>query len=161
MKHFKARINLISLFIFAGFISIGARLFQIQIIQHKFYEQIVAKKVDRVKEINAPRGKILDCRKQPLATTMTAESCFIEPEKVRKYVDTRALSKIMNMPVEDVNSKLKCRGKHVLLKKNLFPEDVEKVKSARITAGKKSLYEGGVYFEKVQFRNYDEGSWIS
>jgi len=158
MKNFKTKINFISLFVLMCFCSIGVKLFQVQIIRHEFFSRLVSLKVDRVKKSQAMRGIIFDSNKRPLATAMAVESCYAEPKKAKNNINIDSLAKCLDMPADSVAAKISENKKSVLLKKYLYPDDVEKIKTARIPRKKLNLLQSGIYFEKKQLRRYPEGS---
>ena len=161
MKKFNIKTNLISFFVLAGFTAIGIRLFQVQIFQHNYYTTVVNNKVDRVVKIQLPRGGILDCKNQTLATTIATESCYIEPVKAKKYLNIGALAKCTNLPVDYIFSKFKYRNKHVLLKENILQEEVDKIKTTALMNPKKKSNESGIFFEKRQLRIYPQKALAS
>jgi len=158
MKKFKIKVNFISFIILAGFIAIGIRLFQVQIVQHRPYTTDVKNKVDRIVKIQLPRGSILDCKNQPLATSMAIQLCYIEPGKAEKYINKYALAKCTKLPVDYINSKFNYRNKHVLLKENILQEEIDKIKTTALMDPKKNSSESGIFFEKGQSRSYPQNA---
>lgn len=151
MRIIKYKIIFICLFIFFMFFIIGSRLFWVQIINYTFFAQEVSKESKRIKKTQTLRGNIYDRNMMTLATSMTAESCYIETKKA-KTLDIELFSKCTGMLPADIRSKLKQNKNSVLIKRKLLPDEVLKIKSKNFP---------GVYFEKEQLRFYPENSLAS
>ncbi|PIU83081.1 MAG: penicillin-binding protein [Elusimicrobia bacterium CG06_land_8_20_14_3_00_38_11] len=151
MKVIKYKIIFICFFIFLVFFIIGSRLFWVQIVNYTFFAQEVSKQSKRIKKTQTLRGNIYDRNMMTLATSMTAESCYIETKKA-KGLDVEFFSKCTGMMPADIRSKLKQKKNSVLIKRKLLPDEVLKIKSKNFP---------GVYFEKEQLRFYPENSLAS
>ncbi len=77
---------------------IVARLIQLQVIQHPKFAEMARDQQQRVEEIKAPRGAILDRYGQRLAMSLPAESVVVDPLRVPDLsVAADVLSKVLNL----------------------------------------------------------------
>ncbi|MGA2878364.1 MAG: penicillin-binding protein [Bryobacteraceae bacterium] len=87
---------------------IVARLIQLQVIQHPQFAEMAREQQQRVEEIKAPRGAILDRYGQRLAMSLPAESVCVDPLRVPDVsVAADVLSKVLNLDAVDLLAKLK------------------------------------------------------
>ena len=87
---------------------IAARLIQLQVIQHPKFAEMAREQQQRVDEIKAPRGAILDRYGQRLAMSLPAESVVVDPLRVPDLsVAADVLSKVLNLDSVDLLAKLK------------------------------------------------------
>jgi cell division protein FtsI (penicillin-binding protein 3) len=85
-----------------------ARLFQLQVIQHPKFAEMAREQQQKVEEIKAPRGAILDRYGQRLAMSLPAESVVVDPLRVPDLsVAAEVLSKVLNLDARDLLAKLK------------------------------------------------------
>ncbi len=61
---------------------IFARLIQLQVVQHPKFAEMAREQQQKVEEIKAPRGAILDRYGQRLAMSLPAESVVVDPLRV-------------------------------------------------------------------------------
>ncbi len=87
---------------------IAARLIQLQVIQHPKFAEMAREQQQRVDEIKAPRGAILDRYGQRLAMSLPAESVVVDPLRVPDLsVAADVLSKVLNLDSVDLLAKMK------------------------------------------------------
>ena len=87
---------------------IVARLIQLQVVQHPKYAEMARDQQQKVEEIKAPRGAILDRYGQRLAMSLPAESVCVDPLRVPDLsVAAEVLSKVLNLDAGDLLAKLK------------------------------------------------------
>src|SRR3984885_15549287 len=87
---------------------IVARLIQLQVIQHSKFAELAREQQQRVDEIKAPRGAILDRYGQRLAMSLPAESVCVDPLRVPDIsVAAEVLSKVLKLDAVDLLAKLK------------------------------------------------------
>jgi cell division protein FtsI (penicillin-binding protein 3) len=85
-----------------------ARLIQLQVIQHPKFAEMARDQQQKVEEIKAPRGAILDRYGQRLAMSLPAESVVVDPLRVPDLsVAADVLSKVLNLNARDLLAKLK------------------------------------------------------
>jgi cell division protein FtsI/penicillin-binding protein 2 len=84
------------------------RLIQLQVVQHSQFAAMAREQQQKVEEIKAPRGSILDRYGQRLAMSLPAESVVVDPLRVPDIsVAAEILSKVLNLDARDLLAKLK------------------------------------------------------
>src|SRR6204780_5926044 len=84
-----------------------ARLIQLQVIQHPKYAEMARDQQQKVEEIKAPRGAILDRYGQRLAMSLPAESVVVDPLRVPDLsVAADVLANILHLDHNDLLVKL-------------------------------------------------------
>ena len=151
MKTVSFKIKIVCIFLLSMFFLIAVRLFWVQIVKYGFYSQEVSKESKRIIKSQPLRGNIYDRNMMPLATSMTAGSCYIDTKKANG-LDINLFSKCVNMPPAEIRSKLNKNKNTVLIKRKLLPDEVLKIKSKNFP---------GVYFTDEQLRYYPENSLAS
>src|SRR5271154_4209166 len=87
---------------------IAARLIQLQVVQHSQYAQLARGQQQKLEEIKAPRGAILDRYGQRLAMSLPAESVCVDPLRVPDAaVAADILARVLNLDSGDLLAKLK------------------------------------------------------
>ena len=87
---------------------IGARLVQLQVIQHPKFAEMAREQQQKTEEIKAPRGAILDRYGQRLAMSLPVESVVVDPLRVPDVsLAADVLSKILKLDHADLLAKLK------------------------------------------------------
>src|SRR5580658_9920841 len=87
---------------------IAARLIQLQVVQHSQYAQLARDQQQKLEEIKAPRGAILDRYGQRLAMSLPVESVCVDPLRVRDLtVASDILANVLNLDSGDLLAKLK------------------------------------------------------
>src|ERR1700722_1537461 len=85
-----------------------ARLVQLQVIQHPKFAEMALEQQQKVEEIKAPRGAILDRYGQRLAMSLPAESVVVDPLRVPDLsVAADVLSKVLHLDAGDLLAKLR------------------------------------------------------
>jgi cell division protein FtsI (penicillin-binding protein 3) len=87
---------------------IAARLIQLQVVQHHQYAQLARDQQEKLEEIKAPRGAILDRYGQRLAMSLPAESVVVDPLRVPDLsVAADVLANVLNLNARDLLANLK------------------------------------------------------
>jgi cell division protein FtsI (penicillin-binding protein 3) len=87
---------------------IAARLIQLQVVQHSQYAQLARGQQQKLEEIKAPRGAILDRFGQRLAMSLPAESVVVDPLRVPDLsVAADVLANILHLNTKDLLADLK------------------------------------------------------
>ncbi len=87
---------------------IVARLIQLQVVQHSQFAEMAREQQQRMEEIKAPRGAILDRYGQRLAMSLPAESVCVDPLRVPDIsVAAEVLAKVLKLDAVDLLAKLK------------------------------------------------------
>src|SRR5437868_2882791 len=99
--HYLARL----LFLWAALIA--GRLIQLQIFQHDDYKRQAINQQEKTVEVQAPRGKILDRERQPLAMSILADSVCVNPLRVPDLaVAAEILSKTLKLDAAELLEKM-------------------------------------------------------
>ena len=124
-----------------------ARLIQLQVIQHPKYAEMARDQQEKVEEIKAPRGAILDRYGQRLAMSLPAESVVVDPLRVPDLpFAAEVLSKVLKLDARDLLAKLRTavddhRG-FLWVKRKITPEEAKRLRAME--------------FEWIEFRTESE-----
>ena len=92
-----------------AFAIVAGRLFQLQVLDHEFYEEKAIAQQTRDKTIEPTRGTIYDCNMKPLAISASAEMVTLEPRKIaddeQAQVISENLANILGMEYDEVYAK--------------------------------------------------------
>src|SRR6204780_4094952 len=84
------------------------RLVQLQVVQHSRFAEMARDQQQKVEEIKAPRGAILDRYGQRLAMSLPAESVVVDPLRVPDLsVAAEVLANILHLNAQDLLANLK------------------------------------------------------
>jgi cell division protein FtsI (penicillin-binding protein 3) len=84
------------------------RLVQLQVVQHSRFAEMARDQQQKVEEIKAPRGAILDRYGQRLAMSLPAESVVVDPLRVPDLsVAADVLSKVLKVNAQDLLLKMR------------------------------------------------------
>src|SRR5580693_9725114 len=84
-----------------------ARLIQLQVIQHPKFAELAREQQQKMEEIKAARGSILDRYGQRLAMSLPAESVVVDPLRVPDLtVAADVLAKVLRLDASDLLAKL-------------------------------------------------------
>jgi cell division protein FtsI (penicillin-binding protein 3) len=93
-------------FVWAALIAV--RLIQLQVVQHSQYEQLARDQQQKLEEIKAPRGAILDRYGQRLAMSLPAESVVVDPLRVPNLsLAADVLANILTLNAQELLANLK------------------------------------------------------
>ncbi len=91
----------------AALVVLGLRLWQLQILQGAYYDELASKNRLRINRLIAPRGWILDRRGVPLVTNRPSFSVAILPMALQSPASAfRALSRLLGVPEDQIRRKL-------------------------------------------------------
>jgi cell division protein FtsI (penicillin-binding protein 3) len=86
---------------------IAARLIQLQVVQHRQFAELATGQQQKLEEIKAPRGAILDRYGQRLAMSLPAESVCVDPLRVPDLaVASDILASVLNLNTKDLLASL-------------------------------------------------------
>jgi len=129
----------------------GAVLARLSYLQLFCYSEYFAKaqhQQQRVFEISPMRGVIYDRKGRELAISIPMDSVFADPVDVKDpEMVARLLSRALNVPAEELETKIREASKPVRLAKKLSPETVERIDDMNLK---------GVFFEKENRRVYPQ-----
>src|SRR5580692_1087860 len=85
-----------------------ARLVQLQVIQHPKFAEMAHEQQQKVEELKAPRGAILDRYGQRLAMSLPAESVVVDPLRVPDLsIAADVLAKVLSLNAQELQANLK------------------------------------------------------
>jgi cell division protein FtsI (penicillin-binding protein 3) len=132
-----------------GFAVLIGRAAWIQIIHNNFYLQQGASRYERRIELQANRGRILDRNGEMLASSVPAPSLWAIPKDMDASTnELRALSKLLGMPLADLQKRLASSPNFVWLRRKVGDGVAEKVAALKIK---------GIYELRESKRQYPEG----
>src|SRR6202453_127773 len=116
---------------------IVARLIQLQVIQHSKFTEMAREQQQRVEELKAPRGAILDRYGQRLAMSLPAESVVVDPLRVPDLsVAAEVLSRVLNLDARDLLVKLKTsvedRRGFLWVKRKITRQEAKRLRSLNL-----------------------------
>ncbi|MBK6651860.1 MAG: penicillin-binding protein 2 [Betaproteobacteria bacterium] len=137
-----------------AFAGLAGRAFYIQVVNNDFFKRQGAVRFARTLELPANRGRILDRNGLILASSVPAPSIWAIPEDVdRDPVKLKALARLLEMPLTDLQKKLQDEDKTFVWLKRQLEEPVAKAIEA--------LQIKGIYSRKEYKRKYPEGEAIA
>lgn len=116
---------------------IAARLIQLQVVQHGDYKRLALQQQQRVVEVRAPRGAILDRNGQRLAMSLPVESVCVDPLRISDVaVASDILSKILNVDARELLTKMKtavdARRGFLWVKRKITPEEARRLRDLKL-----------------------------
>ena len=149
----KMMIIFCSLVLILMFMSLIARLYYIQVVQHKKFYKIKEKQYILTRNIAPKRGAIYDRNGKELAISIDVPSIGVHPCEVKeKYKDisdiSRKLSAVLGMEESELMNKLNTKSSFVWIKRRVTDEVAEEIK-------KLDIY--GITFPKEAKRYYPNG----
>ena len=101
------RVHVLARLAFAWALLIVLRLIQLQVVQHNDYHRLAESQRDRVVELQAPRGAILDRWGQRLAMSLPAESACVDPLKIKDFaVAADILAGLLKLDAGELRGKM-------------------------------------------------------
>jgi cell division protein FtsI (penicillin-binding protein 3) len=129
----------------------GAVLARLSYLQLFCYSEYFAKaqhQQQHVFEISPMRGVIYDRKGRELAISIPMDSVFADPVDIKDpEMVARLLSRALDIPAEELETKIREASKPVRLAKKLSPETVERIDDMNLK---------GVFFEKENRRVYPQ-----
>jgi len=137
------------------FLVLGGRLFYLMVIQHDYYEKEAIENQTRSTSVTADRGDIYDCNMNVLATSVTVENVFLDPEAIAREeedVDLIAsgLSRLLDVEEDFIKEKAANTDRMYEVIKRKIPEDLADEVRAFISENDLS----GVHLETDSQRTY-------
>lgn len=127
------RVHVLARVAFVWAALIVARLIQLQVFQHPKFAELARDQQQRLEEIRAPRGAILDRFGQRLAMSLPAESVCVDPLRIPDLsVAADVLSKVLNLDGSDLFARLQTavddhRG-FLWIKRKVTSEEAERLR---------------------------------
>lgn len=144
-----ARARFVSLVLFAGFLALIGRSIYLQGFQNDFLQKKGESRYERVIEISATRGRILDRHGDVLAVSTPVKAIWAIPEDARLTPSqARELAGLLEMDVRELNRKLASDKDFVFVKRQIPPDVAAKVMALRLP---------GIHEQKEYRRYYPSG----
>jgi len=130
-----ARVRIVMIGVFFGllFLSVTARAFYLQIIQHEEMIKRADKQHQRIVPLTPARGAIMDRNGTPLAVSVEMDSCYAEPQHIQDIEGTAGvLAPLLGTPRHEIVKKLSSSKHFVWLERRLTPEIAIRVKNMKL-----------------------------
>jgi cell division protein FtsI (penicillin-binding protein 3) len=130
-----------------------ARLGYLQLFCYSDYFAKARNQQQRIFEISPMRGVIYDRKGRELAISIPMDSVFGDPAEIKEpEIVARLLSRVLAVPAEDLEAKIREASKPVRLAKKLSPEIVERIDEMNLK---------GIFFQKENRRVYPQHEFLS
>ena len=127
----RARVMLVLLL--SGFVALVVRSLFLQGIHNDFLQKKGESRYERVIEIPATRGRILDRHGDVLAVSVPVKSIWAIPEDARlSAAQSRQLAALLEMDVRELNRKLDAEKDFVYLKRQIAPEQADRIAALQL-----------------------------
>ena len=124
------------------------RLTYLQLFCYSEYFAKAQRQQQRTFEISPKRGPIYDRKGHELAVSIPMDSCFGDPGEIKDAaMVARLLGPILNLPAEDLETKIRDAKTPVRLARKVAPETVQRVQDMNLR---------GVFFQKEYRRVYPQ-----
>jgi cell division protein FtsI (penicillin-binding protein 3) len=132
-KGIRLRIRLIGVIFTLGFALVTLRAFDLQVMQEKEWDERAERQHQKVIPLTPQRGSIYDSNNEELAVSVDVDSIYAEPRKLEDRSDAaRKLAKALDLTPRVLNAKLKGNSSFVWLKRQVTPDQSEKVKVLKL-----------------------------
>ena len=131
------RVHHLARLLFVWALVIVGRLIQLQILDHSEYKRLALQQQEKIVDVQAPRGSILDRQGQPLAMSLPVDSVCIDPLRVPDLsVAADILSKILHLDAASLLEKMEeavadQRG-FLWVKRKITPEESQALRSLNL-----------------------------
>ena len=130
-----------------------ARLGYLQLLCYSDYFAKAQHQQQRTYEISPMRGDIFDRKGRQLAISIPMDSVFADPAEIKEPdMVARLLSRVLDVPAEDLEAKIRDSAKPVRLAKKLSADMVERIDEMNLK---------GVFFQKENRRVYPQHEFLS
>jgi cell division protein FtsI (penicillin-binding protein 3) len=125
-----------------------ARLTYVQFFCYSEYLAKAQRQQERIFEISPKRGTIYDRKGRELAVSLPMDSVFGDPAEITDVeMVGRLLSRVLNVPAEDLETKIREAHTPVRLARKLSPDVVQRISDMNLN---------GVFFQKENRRVYPQ-----
>jgi cell division protein FtsI (penicillin-binding protein 3) len=130
-----------------------ARLGYLQLFCYSDYFAKAQHQQQRTFEISPMRGPISDRKGRELAISIPMDSVFADPAEIKEPdMVARLLSRVLTIPADEIETKIRDASKPVRLAKKLSPETVERIDDMNLK---------GVFFQKENRRVYPQHDFLA
>lgn len=131
------RVHMLARLAFIWAALIAGRLIQLQVIQHGEYKKLATRQQERVIEVRAPRGMILDRHGERLAMSLPVESVCVDPLRVPDLgVAVGILSQILGLDSAELLGQLKSavdnRRGFLWIKRKVTPQEAARLRGLKL-----------------------------
>jgi cell division protein FtsI (penicillin-binding protein 3) len=143
------RSRLVVLALLGSFVLLAGRSFYLQVFQTDFLQKKGESRYERVIELSATRGRILDRHGDVLAISTPVKAVWAIPEDARlSPAQLQHLAALLEMDVRELNRKLASEKEFVFLKRQIPPDVAEKIATLNLP---------GVHDQREYRRYYPSG----
>ncbi len=147
-KEKRERITFLFIIFIVFYFLLVYRLYNIQIVQSKKFEEIAQQEHLTSFSIEGERGNIYDTNLKKLAINVNVQSLFAIPAKIKNPQETALqLSAILNLGVKEIFNKLNQKRSFVWIKRKLIDAEVAEIKKLSLD-GLDFLDESKRYYPK-------------
>ena len=158
------RSRLVLFVLFAAFAALAVRALWLQGVSTQFLQKQGKSRYERLVELPAARGKIMDRNGQVLASSLPVKAVAAFPKEVLNApADKLAeLARLLEMPLSEVRAKLDPKRSYVYLKRQVEMDAVEKIEKLKIDGidtrkeYKRYYPQGEVMTHMVGFTNVED-----
>ena len=151
----RSRFWIVCLFFFLWAVAIAGRLFWLQIVRHREFQERAAKQQQRTFEVAPRRGVLYDRNLRELAMTVLADSIYADPTEIAdKPAAARTLAALVHTDPEDalttqdqIVARLNAGHNFAWIARRVTPQ---------VAAAVKALDMKGIYFQKEFQRFYPD-----
>src|SRR5271154_4684620 len=109
-------------------VAVLARLADLQLIRYSDYLAKAQRQQQRIFEISPMRGTIYDRKGRELAVSLPMDSVFGDPAEITDVeMVSRLLSRVLEVPAEDLETKIRQAKTPVRVARKLSPETVQRI----------------------------------
>jgi cell division protein FtsI (penicillin-binding protein 3) len=129
-------------------VAVLGRLSYLQLFRYSEYFARAQRQQQRTFEISPKRGPIYDRKGRELAVSLPMDSVFADPSDVSDpEMVARLLSRVLDLPAEDLETRIREARTPVRLGRKLAPETVERIEAMNLR---------GIFFQKENRRVYPQ-----
>jgi cell division protein FtsI (penicillin-binding protein 3) len=129
----KSRLTLAGVLFLLMFLAVGARAFQLQILQGEKLKRLGEKQHLTEWTILPKRGTILDRGGEPLAVSLEAQSVYARPKRIKDIeVASRSIAQSLSIDAQEIERKLTTDKSFVWLKRQIAPKEAERIKTLNL-----------------------------
>lgn len=131
------RVHMLARLAFLWAVLIAGRLIQLQVVQHGKYKKLAEQQQERVIEVRAPRGMILDRHGERLAMSLPVESVCVDPLRVPDLtIASDILAKVLSLDASELLRQLQTavanhRG-FLWIKRKVTPEEAARLRDLKL-----------------------------
>ncbi len=128
------RSRLVLFVLFAAFVALAARALWLQGVSTQFLQQKGKSRYERLVELPAARGKIMDRNGQVLASSLPVKAVAAFPKEVLAEPAGKLdeLARLLDMPHSELRAKLDPKRSYVYLKRQVEMDAVEQIEKLKI-----------------------------